>query len=841
MSDIAKFLGVWKEHTKPKLLLEIEDEYIQAVRPEIREAESGTSTDMPFNDIFGMPTPDNPRTRMVMPYGNPDIDLLKYILVNIKGKLVTEYRDNPNIDSIIDVGWDVASQTTMQDVRPLGWREGDPLQKVEKEVGNLVLQLQYKSSMGEKKTINKTLPISTLLKKYTPEYFDWWQGVKGKVGKYSFFTQNPRLLKDIVSDAEDNSSAYMLPPRETKRKIIIASRHPIDVLRMSDFKRTGIQSCHTPGASHFKHCRYEAKDNAGGGVLFSMDADKFDAVFPDGQIPQTGDIFDDDDRDVQDVLPAPDARLRLRKVINMYDNTEYAVPDKRIYPSYGDPAFIDSAFEYFADKQKDKFQEGGKFALPIPSELVRFGGSYEDGGEQTVGENFLKLVDTVIKVGNKEALIKSDSYLQGTYDGMKIELKRGSIKWGGDAAEEDELDADPCGELQTAAANVNNADMSYFSFYADAECHNDPPYINMQAMASFFFKYDELTDWFRGETVSGKLWQHSSDIKRNMERNDYLQSLCGFSISYPDMEFSDVDIELSSEKDYAIRIRINYSSTVTEPNEVQSKYDDLSRFEDTATYTKVREAIRLSMVDLDMAVESAYETSKDEIDNFANWVEEHEGFTVNEEKKTMEFKYSKLLAEEFVLKLENEKLRTDVQTAMLRRAISEEFNFEFLNMFRRRADRYKKEVAKQLPLFSGMDTRPPDTLAYKNFTDAFPEPTTKPSLDIVLDYKGGFPATPEKQTVKFIFKFQTQLDTSLTEEQIQAQMRYIKELVDDEDVMLEIAYNALEKITAAGYSESAVLDSFNVNEQKKKKITIQEAKEMRKKLKEWMKNRKGVK
>jgi hypothetical protein len=183
------------------------------------------------------------------------------------------------------------------------------------------------------------------------------------------------------------------------------------------------------------------------------------------------------------------------------------------------------------------------------------------------------------------------------------------------------------------------------------------------------------------------------------------------------------------------------------------------------------------------------------------------------------------LLEEFVLKLENEKLRTDVQTAMLRTSISEEFNYEFLNMFRRRAEQYKKEVAKQLPLFSGMDTRPPDTLAYKNFTDAFPEPTTKPSLDIVLDYKGGFSATPEKQTVKFIFKFQTQLDTSLTEEQIQAQMRYIKELVDDENVMLEIAYNALEKVTAPGYS--------SLSEQKKKSFTREEAKQLRKMLKEW--------
>jgi ADP-dependent phosphofructokinase/glucokinase len=133
-----------------------------------------------------------------------------------------------------------------------------------------------------------------------------------------------------------------------------------------------------------------------------------------------------------------------------------------------------------------------------------------------------------------------------------------------------------------------------------------------------------------------------------------------------------------------------------------------------------------------------------------------------------------------------------------------------------------------------MDTRPPETLAYKNFTDAFPEPQTKPSLDIVLDYKGGFPATPEKQTVKFIFKFETQLNTSLTDEEINAQMRYIKEIVDDEEVMLEIAYNALQKVIAPGYSSLA-------EQKNKKSLTREEAKQKLNKLREWLHKKQGVK
>ena len=67
---------------------------------------------MPFNDIFGMPTPDNPRTRMVMPYGNPDIDKLKHILTVIREQLLNAYSINPNIETVIFVQWDIDKKTT---------------------------------------------------------------------------------------------------------------------------------------------------------------------------------------------------------------------------------------------------------------------------------------------------------------------------------------------------------------------------------------------------------------------------------------------------------------------------------------------------------------------------------------------------------------------------------------------------------------------------------------------------------------------------------------------------------------------------------------------------------
>jgi len=846
MSDIAKFLGAWKEHTKPKLLLEIDQKYIDDIQEDIDEAESGTSADMAFNDIFGMPTPDNPRTRIVMPYGNPDVEKLKHLIGTIRLKVINAYRENPNISFVSYADWGVNTNTVTQDVRPLRWREGDPLEKVEKQIGNIVFDITYTSSKGNKAERKETLAFSTLLKKYAPEQFDWWQGVKGQQGKYTFFNQNPELLQDVLEDVEQHLSAYSKPYLKTDNnqgRVIIASRHPIDVLRMSDFHSTGISSCHAPGGSHFNNCKYEAKlTSRGGGVLFSMDADKFNAVFPGGEIPQKGDVFSDTDRDIRDALPAPDARLRLRRVINTYNDTEFAIPDKKIYPSHGDPELVRASFSYFAEKQKDKFQEDGKFAFPEPKSLIRYGGSYEDSGDSTVGANFIQFMDTVIKITGRESQIQSDSYLKGTlpwysraaYEQLKTSLMSTSIKWGGSLQEEEELDddPDPCADLEQEAQRINGANLNYFSFFATTECDNDPPYVILNAQATVYFKYDELEDWFSGEVAGGRgsLYKYGEQIRRNLKANDPLSDVCGISIEYPDLEFEDVMIDQSDNKQYAIQVVVSYTGTTTEANDIENKYNDISRFEDKATQLAMKEAIRLAMMDLGLAKTSAYEGMKEEIYSFADWVESsHKNFTVTEEKNSMEFKFSKLLAKEYVLQLANEKLKQDIQSnnKQIREAITDEFLYEFKNAFNNRAKRYKEEVARQLPLFHGIGASETDNLASQQWPD------WKPDLKISTDYSGGFPATPEKQTVEFVFSLNIILNTSQIEEELNKSMRYIKEIVDDEDIILHIANDSLVKIMAPGYS--------SLSEQKKKKITIQEAKEMRKKLKEWMKNRQGVK
>lgn len=102
---------------------------------------------------------------------------------------------------------------------------------------------------------------------------------------------------------------------------LVISRSPIDVIRMSDFNH--IQSCHSPGSDYFKCAIEEARGN--GGVIYIItDADKKKI-----KDLQADEIFKDSDRGVDGIVPV--SRIRIRRVLDLKTNTEYAVLERSIY------------------------------------------------------------------------------------------------------------------------------------------------------------------------------------------------------------------------------------------------------------------------------------------------------------------------------------------------------------------------------------------------------------------------------------------------------------------------------------------------------------------------------
>jgi hypothetical protein len=176
---------------------------------------------------------------------------------------------------------------------------------------------------------------------------------------------------------------------------IIITRHPIDVMRMSDFEK--ITSCHSPpsrGGGSIEYYKCAVAEAMGHGaiayvvktedLLHSTNTSNIESA---EQELQEGEIFADDNRqggagfDIE-----PISRTRLRQ-IRYYDTdtpkrwddgTELAVPEKRIY-GVGIPGIADRVGKWAEENQKEAIRD-----MPETDEMVNldrfwmFGGSYED-------------------------------------------------------------------------------------------------------------------------------------------------------------------------------------------------------------------------------------------------------------------------------------------------------------------------------------------------------------------------------------------------------------------------------------------------------------------------------
>jgi len=174
---------------------------------------------------------------------------------------------------------------------------------------------------------------------------------------------------------------------------IIITRHPVDVLRMSDFDE--ITSCHSPASrasayqSYYKCAVAEAQGH--GAVAYVVETDELLSATNTGNIDsaeqeiQEGEIFYDDKRaDTGDIEPV--SRIRVRHV-RYYDTDEPArwddgqdvgMPEKRVYGA-DIPGLANQVTDWARSNQEEVIQnmpkEDGKINL---DRFMIFGGSYED-------------------------------------------------------------------------------------------------------------------------------------------------------------------------------------------------------------------------------------------------------------------------------------------------------------------------------------------------------------------------------------------------------------------------------------------------------------------------------
>ena len=112
-----------------------------------------------------------------------------------------------------------------------------------------------------------------------------------------------RTLEEWVKFWNKESRYYRENPDEMMTDYsIIISRHPVDVLRMSDF--ANIESCHTEGKEYF-HCAVKEAKGHGPIAYIVETQDLQDLDIDDNE------IFEDRERDVEGIEPI--GRVRLRR------------------------------------------------------------------------------------------------------------------------------------------------------------------------------------------------------------------------------------------------------------------------------------------------------------------------------------------------------------------------------------------------------------------------------------------------------------------------------------------------------------------------------------------------
>ena len=488
------------ERKNESILREIEEDELRVLEDVLDDLDPAN---LPLNDLFGG------KMRVVIPFPttDPSTELGKFA----KFFETQEY----------DVQWDKGTVSATREVTRvedmvaslMGGPEKKKIKKFQMKIGKLFAkiadlkrkqrQIMQKDSEFQKNPDYRRISQQILL--YIPN-----PGIAGPAGydledlatKFGeYWKKNAGYIKKNINEIDSDKFS------------IIITRHPIDVLRMSDFDE--ITSCHSPASrtsayqSYYKCAVAEARGH--GAVAYVVETEELLAATDTGNIDsaeqeiQEGEIFYDDKRPFTgDITPL--SRVRVRHV-RYYDTDtpkryddgqDVDMPEKRIYGA-DIPGIADTVTDWARSTQEEVIQnmprEDGKVDL---SRFTIFGGSYED----TAGASGrLKLMQQLL--------------------GADVEVE-GSMKQNKDT--EDTLDAELVGDIiaqfnqecEQIMNDYNNRMAQTYSDYEVGDDGADGAYI--RPYAAFIAKWD-VSDWKRLPSNAEEIVWNSVD-ELNM-RNAY--------------------------------------------------------------------------------------------------------------------------------------------------------------------------------------------------------------------------------------------------------------------------------------------------------------------------------
>ncbi|HCI69212.1 MAG TPA: hypothetical protein DHV30_00870, partial [Balneola sp.] len=211
---------------------------------------------------------------------------------------------------------------------------------------------------------------------------------------------------------------------------MIISRHPVDVLRMSDIGT--IRSCHSE-TGEYSYCAV-AESLGNGLIAYLVNTNELERFLGDDSLGDYDDkeIFYDKQRDIEGIIAH--SRVRLRKFYDQDTGEYFTAPEQRLYGVQSN-TFRDSVREWSWDRQQDQFVKrvDGKKTLSLPDfdNLQRMGGSYEDTRDGETLNRFFsqsgKKIDVYRNYANVEKVLDPFEEEQGAVNVDQVQVQLDQI------------------------------------------------------------------------------------------------------------------------------------------------------------------------------------------------------------------------------------------------------------------------------------------------------------------------------------------------------------------------------------------------------------------------------
>ncbi len=375
------------------------------------------------------------------------------------------------------------------------------------------------------------------------KYYEGYEAAQaGKVTKMpdlaKYWQTNAGYIKKEINNLENDKYS------------IIITRHPIDVLRMSDFDK--ITSCHSPpsrsgGTNEYYKCAV-AESRGHGALAYVVETEDLLHLTNTGNIEsaeqeiQEGEIFADEERGSGIGLDGdlrPLSRTRLRQM-RYYDTdtpkrwdegTELAVPEERVY-GVGIPGIADRVRDWARKNQEEALRN-----MPSTNDdnedvnldrFFIFGGSYED----TAGARGRKTLLSKLAMIETEAMTGEIRQNKETEDALDANAISGLV-----------------GRYRAAVEEIQDEwNNHYAAVGVDASVEEDGEggvYIDVDARITFAYNIDEFSSLPNSyptgmhafdniNDIYGDIFDSSSGFV-NKFSNTTVHVGCKFNLEHPDI------------------------------------------------------------------------------------------------------------------------------------------------------------------------------------------------------------------------------------------------------------------------------------------------------------------